>query len=556
ISNTSTMPFLPAAFSLTGDVDDFRIAGNECDLAPLAPGGGCRLVVLFQPKSGGPRKVLVKSGGLIAAISGEGLDPRIVRFEPRELDFGEVVIGSEKTATLSLINDSGEAIESGVTLPFLAGEFRVVTETCHERLTPSNSCSFVVAFAPKSRVVTTDRLGVGALRAKVRGTGVGSGFIAVSPSSFNFGDVPINTKVPATFHVTNATATPFPLSLGLTGGIDFSIVASLCPPALLPGGSCDVTVEFFARGGSAMARLSAGPGSLGANVSANVPVPKVTVSPPGHDFGNVTVNTTAVKTFTVTTDIAVTFFPGFAFPAPFVVTPNGSCAGPLAAGQSCTIEVAFTPTAVGPVKGALSVSVNPAVEVRGTGVPPSAVTLSPAAQSFGTVAVGQLGQATLTLANTTASAFAPAVSFGGADASQFYRSGGTCGTSVPAGSSCTIIVVFAPTSPGDKSATLSVGGTVNTAALTGTGQGRVTITPAAFDYGNVTVGQSASQIFTITNGFATPIFTITAFDPAGDFIFDINLGTCANRELAPGLSCTIGVHFQPSSLGPKASTLV
>jgi len=92
------------------------------------------------------------------------------------------------------------------------------------------------------------------------------------------------------------------------------------------------------------------------------------------------------------------------------------------------------------------------------------------AQTVNTSSAPQL----LTVTNTgTVAVPISSISLGGTNPGQFSQTN-TCGTSVAVSGSCTISVVFTPTSNGAKSATLNVnagnGAGRQTAALTGTGQ--------------------------------------------------------------------------------------
>ena len=96
---------------------------------------------------------------------------------------------------------------------------------------------------------------------------------------------------------------------------------------------------------------------------------------------------------------------------------------------------------------------------RGTFVPPEAnISVSPESLPFEDVFVGNSSDAALTISNTgTANLKINTVSITGTDASEFSIVGGACtGQTLPPSGTCTVNVVFSPTSGGAKSATFSV----------------------------------------------------------------------------------------------------
>jgi F5/8 type C domain/Abnormal spindle-like microcephaly-assoc'd, ASPM-SPD-2-Hydin len=100
----------------------------------------------------------------------------------------------------------------------------------------------------------------------------------------------------------------------------------------------------------------------------------------------------------------------------------------------------------------------------------SALTASPSSLSFGNVAAGSTsGAQTVTVSNpgTTAASVSSVTTTGP------FGQSNTCGTSIPAGGSCTISTTFAPAASGAASGTLSVAssapGSPLTVGLSGTG---------------------------------------------------------------------------------------
>jgi hypothetical protein len=148
--------------------------------------------------------------------------------------------------------------------------------------------------------------------------------------------------------------------------------------------------------------------------------------------------------------------------------------------------------------------------------------------------------------------------------------GGTCGTSLAAGSTCTIVVQFAPTTVATYPASLTISGSGAAAGLvlpvvTITGAGvpptyLASITPSSVSFGNETVGAtSATQLLTVKNTGNSPLSGMTITGIASPFTrvttgFAANLPNCGST-LAVGASCGIKVAFAPTATGSASATV-
>jgi hypothetical protein len=244
-----------------------------------------------------------------------------------------------------------------------------------------------------------------------------------------------------------------------------------CVGALANGaGSCSIT--FTTSGVRQVTATYAGDGnflgsvSLGVGQSVNVPA-GLTVSPLALLFGNVPVNTnSAPQTVTLTNSGASTVtITGLVFTAAYSRN-GGTCGGTLAANRTCTIIVRFRPTSGIAYIGSLTINTNSpltpnlVVNLSGNGAAPvgvlSSLTPFPIATPRGTPAQG-----TVILSNTgTAPLTINRINIGtpGSNPGQFTQTN-NCGSSLAAGSSCTITITFAPparTRLGTKTGTLRV----------------------------------------------------------------------------------------------------
>jgi hypothetical protein len=178
-------------------------------------------------------------------------------------------------------------------------------------------------------------------------------------------------------------------------------------------------------------------------------------------------------------------------------------------------------------------------------------TLNPTSQDFGSEAIG-FTSPPQTFTWTNNSSFAYQIS--GATASgDFSVVSNNCSGSVAGGASCQITVVFTPTALGARTGTLTVSSSSNqlTAQLTGTGTPGFTMTPTTFSYGNLDVGNSAAQTFTLTSTASGPL-PVPPFVTTGQY--SVNTSACG-ASVAGGAHCTVTVTFLPTSTGPQNGTL-
>ncbi len=253
---------------------------------------------------------------------------------------------------------------------------------------------------------------------------------------------------------------------------------------------------------------------------------------------------------------------------------GGTCGTAVATGTSCTVIVAFAPTAAGARSGTLSLShskmLTPiTIRLGGTGSTTTSPTaaVAPATLAFATTPIGATSATqNVTVANTGSAALVlSSISLGASV--DFTIAGGTCsaGTSLAAGANCTVSVTFRPAAgaTGARNGTLTIShnaaGGASTVGLAGTASAAAspaaTLT-AALAFGSVTVGTtSATQTATLSNTGSAPL--VVASISTGSSEFATPTGTCAaGASIAAGASCTIGVAFAPAGAGARSATLV
>jgi uncharacterized repeat protein (TIGR02543 family) len=189
--------------------------------------------------------------------------------------------------------------------------------------------------------------------------------VSISPTSINLGTLYLGSIVTKEITVTNTGAASLTISdpliaivPGANGNLSEFITINFCPKTLGVGKSCIMTVTFIAGPfyGTQNATLSIvdnAPGSpQKVALSATVIDPQASFSPASLSFGTEKVGTaTASKVITLsnpggtTLSISSIAIAG-ADPGDFSIT-NNTCTSSLTAGRSCTISVAFKPTAKG-----------------------------------------------------------------------------------------------------------------------------------------------------------------------------------------------------------------
>ena len=239
---------------------------------------------------------------------------------------------------------------------------------CPGVLPPHTSCSIQVSFQPtytgfrSGNVVIFSDAASSPDDVFLEGTGTAAASppplaVVAVPTFLNFRDQAVGTVSPAmTTTLTNTGADPVTVnSASVSAGSPFAVLP-FAPVSLTTGQSTTVGVVFQPSvpgilGDTLTVGTSAGTLTLPLAGFAFVGIPAVTVSPRTVDFGNQGVGTTsAAQTITVTSTGTgpLTMFgayPSGADPSDFPFLP--ACFGLLAPGDTCTLQVSFSPTTTG-----------------------------------------------------------------------------------------------------------------------------------------------------------------------------------------------------------------
>jgi hypothetical protein len=183
---------------------------------------------------------------------------------------------------------------------------------------------------------------------------------------------------------------------------------------------------------------------------------------------------------------------------------------------------------------------------------------SPTSLAFPTEPLGKAAPVqSITLSNTgSATMTISSIGITGVSIHDFKETS-NCGSSLAAGSSCTITVTFSPTASGSRYADVTVAdnaaGSPQSVSLTGTGE---TIPGAALSPGSLAfptepLGNAApTQSVTLKNTGSAAL-SISKIAITGVSINDFKQTNTCGSSLANGATCTITVTFSPTASGSR-----
>jgi len=248
----------------------------------------------------------------------------------------------------------------------------------------------------------------------------------------------------------------------------------------------------------------------------------------------------------------------------------------LAPNTNCSINIKFTPAAVGTRAAQLIVTDNArrsphAMDLGGVGASssspqvvlsatqldfqdqPFSTTSSPLALVVSNVGGGNLNISTIAVAN-------------GATTPQFAETDNCVGVNIAPGASCTVNVTFTPTftnvTPDNQLAQLVItDNAVGTPVVTLSGIGaqpaaaQVALSKTVLTFNSQTVNTTgAAQSVTLSNTGTTAV-VITQISVTGVNATDFSQTNTCGSGLAAGKSCALSLTFKPSGTGPRTASL-
>jgi hypothetical protein len=417
----------------------------------------------------------------------------VASFSPTSLSFAAQSVSTLSPAKPLVLTNTGSAPLT-VSSILGSGDFKQ-TNNCSGTLKVGAFCTINVIFNPTSvgtivgSITVTDNASIPPQIVDLNG--VGAVPLTLSPTGLAFGTIAVGkTSAAKTVTITNNAPKTQNITFVASGNYAAAGSGSLpCGSSLASGATCTISVTFTPTANGVIN------GAVTVTDHTVVPEQEVTLS------GTGTGGAVAPLTFSPTSlSFLKQAFDTTSPPQPVTVT-NGStnsvtistivssgnfnvtgvggtpCAAGtvLAATKACTMNVTFTPTYLGTIKGAVVVSDNASVgqqvlNVSGVGILPvtfSHTTLTFSAQSVGTTSAPQSVTVTNNL-TTTLSNIAMAAS------GDFLLANNTCSTTLAANSQCSFTVTFTPSQVGGITGGVTITDSAFTSpqaiSLSGTGQ--------------------------------------------------------------------------------------
>jgi len=546
----------------------------------ISEAGGKRLLIAGTYGRGVWKADLTASGPLA------GLSATALTFDT------QLINTTSAAQTVTLTNDGTTSLT--VTAADLTGAQASAfakTTTCGAlpfTLAVGSSCTYSVTFTPTAAgnytagLQFTDNAADSPQTVTLSGTAVAS-FVMASPTSLNFGPVTQNTTSTAQFvSLYNSSSTAVTISgISITGAnaADFAQTNN-CSGSVAGSSTCNIRVTFTpstTTSESATLNVSYGGGNAPSTISltgtGTAPAPAVSLSSGTLIFGAQTVNlTSSVRTETITNsgsaDLTVSNVALIGTSSTLFSIATTTCAATpftLTPSQSCTLGITFTPNATGSFSTNLEFTDNASgsphiADLNGTGATAATLSASSGSLSFSTPFTTPLSK-TVTISNTGGiDAPMGTIAFTGTNASLFTQTN-NCGSTLNAGSNCTVTVLFTPTAViATATATLTVNSTANSytpasstsVTLTGTATNAATVSPTSLTFSGTVVGvTSSSQAVTLTNNTSS---AITISGASIDNAAFIQTNTCGTSVAANG-TCTINVSFKPTAVGSATGTM-
>jgi len=607
VENTGDRDLVISAIGISGfNADQFSIVSETTTcavLTPITPASTCTIDVKFTPTSVGGKVAQIdltdNAGNHSDQLIGSGTSDIVLN--PDHLDFGNQTVTTPADLSFDLTNNGANLTISSITA---TGDYFSQTNNCPLELANGATCTVTVTFAPLTRgqkdglVTIVDNAASGSPQT-VPLTGIGIGpDVSFIPDPADFGNVLVGDSNTIEIEVTNDGEEDLTITNISVSGADTAYFTISPPPigtdcngaTVSSGNTCLFDVVFTpndpvddVRDYSAQVDLTDNAGGHSDQLMGTGVAPDASVDPTSLDFGEqpILIPSAAKKVTLTNTGSATLNITNIAIDSDFTQTNTcGLLPATLPKGDSCDINVTFTPASIGDKSGNLVITDDAhsgptqTVPLAGKGVSPApSVNFNPTSLGFGSQTVGTTSAAqSVTLTNNGT---APLTIFSIAATGEFAQTNDCpiSPTTLAAGAHCTISGTFSPTSEGAKTGSITVtdnaGGSPHTVSLAGTGTASpisVTLTIAKGADPNPTQCQEdVTYTITVTNTGTDTAEEVVVTDTlpssltfssitASQGNCDTSDASCNLGNLAGGAAATVTVVVVPTAAGTITNT--
>jgi hypothetical protein len=575
VTNTGGIGLVVTAITASGDFSET----DDCQTGTVGSGANCTIKVTFTPTQAGARTgqlaigANVAGGEMLVSLSGTGANPPPLMVAPASVNFGLVEVGSTSSSLQVTVQNAGTAAVPVTSLTINA-PFALSGNACGSSIAANSDCQLLLEFSPTQAGPATGTLtlvdSAGTQTVALSGNGAAPPTDTASPMSLTFpGTIVGLTSAQQTVSLTNSGGMPL-TSIALATAGPFQL-SSNCTTQLAGNSSCSIGVVFdpttpgVQTGILTISDITRAQPQTVALSGTGLQPPQITVSPtalsyPTQDLGVAGSPATLTINNTGGAPMANVGFQSTGLSATSFNTGASTCGAALNNGSSCTVQVIFAPVTAGGAAATLIISSSTlgvkAVQVAltGTGYAPDGINVSPSQVSFVDAAIGpSSAPQTVTITNSSslaASGFAMTVG------APFAFTQSNCGTSLAAAASCSVGVVYTPTTNGASAGALTIASSVNAATvlLNGIGgaAGSLQLQPSLLTFPTTGVGTpSGVQTVTVTNTGPVAFNDLAVSVSSG---FQLTSTTCTST-LAIGASCSAGVTFSPGTAGQQTGNL-
>jgi hypothetical protein len=572
---------------------------DECP-STLEPHSVCRLTLNYLSTNvpSTDSTVLTLDAGISVLVTGTTLPQQgtngssanpSLSVTPSSLTFATpVVVTGVSGSTQNVVVQNTGATSLTLTVS-VSGDF-TIQNGCPATLLGGSSCQVFVSFAPSQPGARQGLLAIGGGNgfspAYVALSGTATPILPANNGTLDLGQTLVGEPTVAWFKVQQSLAS---LTIAVNSSVfGVAIVedlgfghgtlppASFAPTATSTCNNCWIGIQFLSQSvgtqGATLALSTVANGNTYtlALTGTALPVSGLLLTPITQDFGPVPVNSsTSPRLFTLAnllTPGAPISITSVTATGDFTTLSNQSggqtCTATLAPTASCFVQVIFSPTAVGPRGGTLTIATsvgNVTAALGGNGLNDPGFAINPTELDFNNVPGTAATQQSIVLSNTgTATLSIGAI----VSSDPSFIPSNNCSALAP-GATCTVTVTFRPGfAPTSATLSIAVTSTVNgqtttatyTATLSGpytTEDGGLQILPDVVNFGTTSVGAlGVTRLFTINNLTAKSV-AISLTLPR-----QFPLATpSACTSLAPFGSCSFSVIYLPATAGAATGTV-